>query len=230
MTDQRFENLAEHEFEIAFTRLRCMADAKPPRPKQVVATATGLRRAMLPSVHRPEAEIDRALRKQREADADAWSHKEGTPQTHARAEHSTALGRLFLSGIIDRDQLAAAEQINAVHEMIERDVGIRVVSYEPRIDCSASGRDALLEGIVMVRREMAYGWWRERLRSPRRAILDMIVGEPTAFSTVARRHRIGKNRAKNLLIHSLNLWGEALDWAAKQVDEADLAAAHAGLL
>lgn len=209
MTEDDLNRMAVEEFEIAFMRVRCLSDGSP------------LLRA---------SESERQLREKREQIESAWSHKAGTAQTHDRTESSTTLSRMYFSGDIDQEQFAAGEQISAVYELIQRDVSVRVVSYEPRIDCSASGRDMLVEGILMVRREMAYGWWRERIRKPRQAILDMIVGEPQSLSKVARRYRIGKKRAKDILIHSLDLWSDACAWSEKQVDAAELAAAHAGLL
>jgi hypothetical protein len=116
-----------------------------------------------------------------------------------------------------------------VAEAIERDVEVQVVSYEPRIDCSASGRNSLAEGIMRVRREVAYTYWRGWLPHPKRAVLDMIVGDAKPYSTVAREFRMGRQRAKTLMIDALDRWPSAMDRAEDEVDEASLAAMQAGL-
>lgn len=178
-------------------------------------------------------EIENELARRRLIAAARWSHKnEGTAETHDHASrtHQGALARLHLAGQISIDELAWAVEIAMVAESIERDVAVRVISYEPRIDCSASAKNSMVEGIARVRREVAYTYWRERIPQPKRAILDMIVGEPKAFSAVAREYRMGKGRARQLLIDAINLWPGAMDRAEKDVDDATLAAAYAGLI
>lgn len=175
------------------------------------------------------------LRQSRLEIAARWSHKaEGTVQTHEHASRrGDPLTRLFIAGHIDRDQLTAAEEISEVFEWIERDVAVKVIGYEPRVDRTRSGavNGSLrhIETVRRVRMEVAYSWWRSRLPSPCSAILDMLVGDQLSFSTVALRHGMHKRRARRLLIDALNLWPEALDRAELLVDEASLAAAQSGL-
>jgi len=167
--------------------------------------------------------------------AERWGHKaEGTVQTHEHASRrGDPLTRLFIKGYIDRDQLSAAEEIKTVFDQIERDVAVRVVGYEPRVDRTRSGSlGAALRHIETVRRvrmEVAYSWWRSRLPRPCSAVLEMLVGDQLPFSTVAARHGMHKRRAKRLLIEALDLWPEALERAELVVDEASLAAAQSGL-
>jgi hypothetical protein len=177
--------------------------------------------------------LENEAARSRAAMLERWKHKnDGTPETHEHAYRTQqgALARMFMVGDLTTDQLAWAVDIGETAELIERDVAVRIVAYEPRIDCQASGRDVLVEGIKRVHREIAYSWWRQRIPEPRRAILDMLTGEPKAFSTVARQHRMHKRRARRILIAAIDLWPEAMEHAQKSVDKADLAAAHAGLI
>ncbi len=175
------------------------------------------------------------LQKARLSIAERWSHKaEGTVQTHEYASRrGDPLTRLFIAGHIDRDQLTAAEEINEVFEGIERDVAVRVVGYEARVDRTRSGavNGSLrhIETVRRVRMEVAYSWWRTRLPRPCSAVLEMLVGDQLSFSTVALRHGMHKRRARRLLIDALDLWPEALKRAELVVDEASLAAAQSGL-
>jgi hypothetical protein len=162
-----------------------------------------------------------------------WDHKnEGTPETHEHAAHTRqgALARLYLAGHIDATQLGWAAEIAAVAESIEADVAVKAASYEMRVDYAGSGRDVLVEGIMRVRREVAYGWWRERIPHPKRAVLDMLIGEPKSYSTIALEYRMGKTRARRILIDAIDLWEDAMRHAERAVDEAELAAAHAAIL
>ncbi|MEA3044562.1 MAG: hypothetical protein QOH47_2400 [Sphingomonadales bacterium] len=162
-----------------------------------------------------------------------WRHKnEGTAATHENAARTRQgpLARLYMAGGLTIDELAWAVEIAMVAESIERDVDPGIINYEPRIDCSASGRNSVVEGIRRVRREVAYTHWRGWIPQPKRAVLDMIVGDPTPYSTVALRYGMHKRKAKRLLLTALNLWPKAMEWAEKEVDDATLAAARAAIL
>lgn len=163
-----------------------------------------------------------------------WDHKnEGTAETHEYAAKTRqgALARLFMAGYITSEQLGWACEIASVAETIEADVAVRGQSYEMRVDCSGSGRLGALEtNIIKVRREIAYGWWRERIPHPKRAILDMLIGEPASYSTTALRYGVGKRRARKLLVDAIDLWPEAMRYAEGAVDEGELIAANAGLM
>lgn len=164
--------------------------------------------------------------------AERWKHKnEGTPETHEHAVKTRQgpIARLFEAGYIDAEQLGWACEIASVAESIEADVDVRGASYEMRVDYSGSGRNSVVEGIMRVRREVAYTWWRERLPHPKRAVLDMLIGDPQPYSTVALQYRMGKKRARKLLIDAIDLWEDAMEHAEAQVDAASLAAAQAGL-
>jgi hypothetical protein len=182
--------------------------------------------------HPQIAAQERQLRKQRAEVLKRWKHKnDGTPETHEHASRCNqgALARLYQSGAIDSEQLAAAEEIGRVAERIARDVTVRTASLETRVDITRIGDGGFFELLGQVRREVAYTWWRERLPFPA-IVLDMLTAERVGFTVAAARHRIHNRKAKRLLIDALDLWPEALSLAFKQVDEKDLAIAHARLL
>jgi hypothetical protein len=181
-------------------------------------------------LHPEIASAERALRKARAELVDRWKHKnEGTPETHEQASRRNqgALVQLYKSGTLDAEQLAAAVEIALVAERIGRDVAVRSASLETRVD-NGGGDGGFFERLGQVRREVAYTEWRQQLPCPA-PVLDMLVGEPVGFTVVAKRYRMHNRRARRLLLHALDLWPEVLGRAFKQVDERDLARAHARL-
>ncbi|QIG81884.1 hypothetical protein G5C33_10055 [Sphingosinithalassobacter tenebrarum] len=182
--------------------------------------------------HLELAREERALRKENAAEQERWRHKHtGTPQTHEHASrvNQGALSRLYHNGTIDADQLAAAVEIAGVAERIGADVHVRTASLETRVDRTPVGDGSFFEALGAVRREVAYGAWRKRLGADAAAVLDMIVGDAAGYSVVARRHSMHARRAKRLLIDALDAWPAAMRSACRDVDEATLAAAQAGL-
>ncbi len=203
--------------------------APRPKVKRMVGKRAGRRKPQLREVPLeldPEIESAVALREK-------WSHKnQGTPQTHehnARTQQG-ALARLCLSGGIDGEQLASAEEIAAIAEHIAQDVTVSSASLEARVDQSRSGDGTFFERLGQVRREVAYTRWRAEVRGPLNAVLDMIVGDAVGFTVVARRYGMHNRRAKQLLIDALDLWPRILGGVCKEIDPATLAAAHAGIL
>lgn len=187
--------------------------------------------------HPKAAAAERNLRKERVSLLERWKHKrEGTPETHEYVSRQEgALARLFRSGAIDREQLAAAVEIALVAERIGADVAVRTASLETRIDMTRTGDGTFFEKLGQVRREAAYTRWRSEVQGPIGAVLDMICGagrggEPIGFTIVAKRYRIHNRKAKRLLVDALNLWPRILGEVCKEVDAATLAAAHAGIL
>lgn len=180
--------------------------------------------------HPQKAAEERELRKQHVRDVADWKHKlHGTPETHAKASRSQegALARMYRSGSIDIDQLAAAAEIAAIARRITADVTIGTVSLETRVDQSRRG-GAFYERLGQVRREVAYTRWRASLPEPG-PVLAMIV-EDVGVATAARRWRMRNARARALLVNALDWWGEQVSAAIKEIDDATLAAAHAGLI
>lgn len=194
------------------------------------------RRASWARMHPQAAAAERAIRKdQAQMLADFGHKREGTPETHAHAarRNEGPLARLYGTGAIDVHQLQAAADIAAVAARIAAGVQVRTASFEGRVDRSEDG--TFHEALGQVRREVAYGQWRDALPTARRlAVLEMIVGDarcdgPIAYTIVAVRHRMGARRAKAMLIDALDLWLRMVGEARREVDEEDLARAHARL-
>lgn len=187
--------------------------------------------------HPALAKAERALRKERAVLLDRWKHKgAGTPETHERAarRNQGALARLCENGTISADQLAAAEEIAQTAERIGADVSVRTASLETRIDAGRRGDGTFYERLAQVRLEVAYTRWRSEVRGPIAAVLDMIVGfgdgGAIGFTVAAKRYRMHNRRAKQLLVDALDLWLRIRGRVSREVDDATLAAAHAGLL
>lgn len=172
------------------------------------------------------------LEAERIAMEERWGrHNAATPQTrdHASRTQQGAIARLFEAGYLSSDELEWAHEIAMTAAIIERDVSIAGASWETRVDCNGSSKDKLLEGVGRVRREMAYSWWRQRISEPKAAILAMLTGQQEAYSTVAARHRMGKKRARKLLISAIDLWPDAMDYAEAVVDREAIDQVHARL-
>lgn len=183
---------------------------------------------------------DRAAEERRLKDANRAALKRykadwaGTPQTRAKASRvqQGALARLFMAGHLSIDQLAAADEIRSVAERIAGDVRIGSVSLEARVDCGSSHQGRFFEKLGQVRAEMAYTRWRSELAGQRGGaapVLAMIV-EDVSCTEAARRFRMRKATARARLTAALDLWGACIGRACKEVDEASLLAAQAGLI
>ncbi len=142
-----------------------------------------------------------------------WSHKQGTPETHAHA-HAAAiaaldgsLARLQRSGAIDAHQAAAAELILAAHERITADVAVRTAKLEPR-GSGGGANAASAERIAAVILERRYTEWRDSVGSYAAMMLAIIV-DGMALGAAARRWRMSDRRARALLVAALNQWGRA---------------------
>lgn len=220
---------------------------EPPAPRSRRATASAeaaraerieANREAWATRHPEAAKAERKLRKERRQAQKRWrSAGAGTVETHEHAArlNQGALARLCRSGAIDADQLAAALEIQTVHERIGADVAIRTASLETRVDRRRwTGDDIFHENLARVRREAAYTAWRRALAAEGRAApaLAMIVGDgdgPIGFTIAARRYRMHHKKAKRLLIEALDLWWRMLGESRRAIDEASVAAAWAGL-
>jgi hypothetical protein len=188
------------------------APALPPKPKGMSRVQWKVEKVRL----RAEAEAGQSL-------AAKWSHKEGTPETHEHASttHQGALAQLHLNGVIDAEQLEWAAQIDNVHRSIEADVTVAVASLEARVDQSRRGTD-VGEGVRRVRLHRAYTIWRDGLPSPKRLVLDMLVGEPIGYTVAARRYGVHNRRAKRLLIEAIDRWPDCVALAYRLVSPDDV--------
>ena len=138
-----------------------------------------------------------------------WSHKaQGTPETHEHADRARqrpgSLARLYATGAIDADQLAAADEIAAAYRAITAGVAIKTASLEARIDGGGHGR-AEAQALGAVYADFAYDWWRSAIGSSAEALLAIIVHD-VGLTIVARRHGLSMPRARRLLTEALDLW------------------------
>lgn len=181
--------------------------------------------------HPDKARAERTIRKRNERDTRQFAHKvHGTVQTHARAarQRQGALARLYEAGDLSIEQLAASQEIAAAHQRIIGDVQIGSVSLEARVDNGRRHKAIFYESLGTVRRDVAYSRWRANAGAPSLA-LAMIV-EDVGVSVVARRYGMRNAGAKRALCDALDLWRDIVGDACREIDEATLLAAQAGIL
>ena len=154
----------------------------------------------------------------------------GTPETRFRASRTQqgSLARLFVAGDISLDQLQAAAEIAGVADRLGADVQVRTTSVETRVDVSRAHDGAFFESLGAVRREVAYRRWCAALPEPG-VVLAMIV-EDVGVREAAKRWRMRNSRAKQLLGYALDRWFDTIGTVVKEIDAADVLAAHAGLI
>lgn len=179
------------------------------------------------------AELRQMRRDQRKM-RKTWAHgskqtRPGTPETYERASvvRQGAIARLYQRGDIDIEQMAAAHEIAAIAEFIGRDVSIRTMSMETRVDNGGRG-DAAFESLALVRREMAYSAWRAEISHPVAPVLAMIIFD-VGVSVAAKRYRMRNMRAKKLLIDALDLWRTKIRDAMRYIDRDVVDRAQEGL-
>lgn len=159
-----------------------------------------------------------------------WTGREATPQTlrAVATRREGSLARLYTAGVIDADQLAAAERIAAAHRIVVGDVVVAIASIETRVDRSPRGHGHFYEALGAVWAEVAYTRWRASLASPA-AILDMIVGG-VSFTNAAKIHGMAHRRAKRLLVEALNTWSHFHAGAVRDIDCETLAVVHSSII
>ncbi len=143
-------------------------------------------------------------------------------ETNTRAQtrrnrQQSALALMHERGAISPAQYEAAGQIARVAESIERAVSLRGSRMEPRVDFGGSARDMLTERLSLVRLEVTYNRWRERLPMPRRMVIDMVIGDRDLVGT-ARLHHVPWREARRRLIAALDLWLELRDAVWREID------------
>lgn len=160
---------------------------------------------------------------------DAFIPDEGGQLTKTKRRRSTSsLARMADNGQITLDQLAAAFEIAAVAENIQRAASVRCASLEARVDSSGSARDALVERLHLVRMEQAYSLWRSHLPVPKRMVVDMVLADRALF-VIARAHRVGWPKARQRLVRALDGWIDIRERIWREVDERDVLARYARL-
>jgi hypothetical protein len=143
--------------------------------------------------------------------------------TTKRRKSSSGLVRMYENGKLDDEQFKAAMKITRVMESIGRDVGVRMPTFEARVDNSSGNKNDLLESVGRARDEVTYNKWRARLPIPKRMVLDMIsVDRPLAAT--ARIYKMSWAKARMTLVDALDLWTQLRDDAERLVDEDDIKA------
>lgn len=138
-----------------------------------------------------------------------WSHKaNGTPQTHEHVDAARrrpgSIARLYASGAIDDDQLAAADGIAEAYRATTAGVAIRTASLEARVDGGRHGRaEEVAYGQVLS--DLSYGAWRRMIGPAAAAVLD-VVAHDEGLTIVARRYGMTMPRARRMLTAALDGW------------------------
>lgn len=180
--------------------------------------------------HPARAIEERGFRKAHAELLDRWHHKNaGTPETHEahRRRRPGAIARLHASGHLSDDELAWSQEIAAAAARIMIDAMVRTCSLETRVDVSRHGDGG--EAIGAVWSEMAYSRWRERVGKDAAFVLDMVVHD-VGLVCAADAHGMTVPRGRKTLIDALHLWREIHMGVRREVTEADLLAAQAGIL
>jgi hypothetical protein len=122
-----------------------------------------------------------------------------------RKRSTSSLTRLCARGVIDSEQLAAAQEI-AIHcERVRSEVRMSSGTLSEQVDCSDSGKSYGAEHLHRVCMERAYTEWRSALRQPRGMVLDMVT-EDHKLAAIAARYGRSWRRAIEILREALNVW------------------------
>ena len=142
-----------------------------------------------------------------------WSHKaQGTPETHEHADQLRrrpgSLARLYASGAIDDDQLAAADAILEAYRVVTAGVAVRTANLSARVDSSGHGKaETAIFGRMLS--DLTYSEWRRGIGVSANAVLDVIVHDQ-GLTIIARQYRMSMTRARRMLTQALDLW-----WVAR---------------
>lgn len=185
-------------------------------------------KAIAKQVTREQRELRKRLVEVRDKFKPVANH-DGTPETrynHSR-KRPNALQRAYERGDLDDDQLAYAHEIASVAELIKRDVSTSTASLEGRVDVCRFNDGTIIEGLRLVRFQMAYTMWRSALPAPKALVLDMIQDDPLPYSSAARLHGVGHKKARQRLIQALDAWPDFLqETLAIKREDVDLAHAR----
>ena len=186
--------------------------------------------------HPARAKEERGFRKAQAEQARTHAKRDrlqdgGTPETRAKAAkvRQGSVARLYEAGHITIEQLAASQEIRQVTERLGADVRIGTVSLETRVDDSRRGQGAFFERLGAVRAEVAYGRWRAALGDAVLPVLAIVALEQS-LTSVAKRHGMRKETARGLVSRALDAWSDFIGQVCREIDEADVLAAHAGLV
>lgn len=155
---------------------------------------------------------------------DAYSPDGSNVRTYRRRATSSLI-RLADRCVLDKDELAAAQEIALIAERIGSAVGVRVGALAARVDCEGSGRDYVAESLGRVRAERSYSVWRLSIPQPRGMVLDMVT-EDHNLASIAARHGRNWARAVKVLKQSLAMWEQCKRDAWERIGQDDVDAAE----
>lgn len=155
----------------------------------------------------------------------AYSPDQERARTY-RKRSTSSLARLCARGVIDRDQLAAAQEIAMHCERIRNEVGTASGGLSEQVDCSGSGRNYGAEHLHRVCMERAYTEWRSDLKQPRGMVLDMVT-EDHKLAAIAARYGRNWRRAIDTLRTALNVWPQYKREAFDGIKQEDVDRANA---
>jgi hypothetical protein len=146
-----------------------------------------------------------------------------------RQRTNSSLARLCVRGVIDADQLAAAQEVAMHCQRIRDEVRGSSGALSEQVDCSSSGKNYGAEHLHRVCMERAYTEWRADLPQPRGMVLDMVT-EDHKLAAIAARYGRNWKRAIMTLKEALDAWPhyrrEAFDGIRQEdVDRANARAA-----
>ncbi len=143
-----------------------------------------------------------------------------------RKRSTSSLVRLCARGVIDKDQLAAAQEIAMYCERIRSEVGVSSGGLSEQVDCSGSGKNYGAEHLHRVCMERAYTEWRSDLCQPRGMVLDMVT-EDHRLAAIAARYGRNWRRAIDTLRAALNIWPQYKREAFQGITQDDVDRANA---
>lgn len=144
---------------------------------------------------------------ERVALVEAHGGRQGTPETIAHLEQRQrrpgAIARLYASGAIDADQLAAADKIATTYRAVSADAPLRTASWETRTGGGGRG-DPELPLLGSVLGQWALEWWLGAIRQPEAMLA--VIARDVALTEAARRHALSVPRARGLVCAALDRW------------------------
>lgn len=135
--------------------------------------------------------------------------RQGTPETiaHLDARHRRpgAIARLYQSGAIDADQLAAADKIATTYLAVLADTPFKTASWETRTGGGGAGGDSIeLPMLHAADGRYALEWWLRSIEQPEAMLA--IVARDVGLTIAAHRHALSVPRTRDLLRAALSKW------------------------
>lgn len=156
----------------------------------------------------------------KKGDLEQTSGKSGVVRFY-RQRSTSSLARLCARGVIDSDQLAAAQEVAIEAERLGRDASLSSGGITEQVDCSGSGKGFAEEALHRVCMERAYTNWREALPAPKGMVLAMLL-EDNKLAAIASRNGRSWRKAVEVLKEALNVWPQFKRDAFKGITQDDV--------